>query len=106
MPSTGYGNFLEVGPLNASFAKRKGSFIENYNVLFIDNPVGVGYSYMSDAEPQYVTKGSEIGADLYSFLKIFIETEHPEFKKVPVYIFGESYGGKMAVELVYKYIKV
>ncbi|KAJ3637614.1 hypothetical protein MTP99_001058 [Tenebrio molitor] len=101
MPSSGYGNFLEIGPHNSSFYKREGSFVDNFNVLFVDNPVGVGYSYVSDSATKLVTNGAEIGEDLYSFFKVFITERHPEFKNVPIYVFGESYGGKMATEFVY-----
>ncbi|RZC37251.1 Peptidase S10 domain containing protein, partial [Asbolus verrucosus] len=105
MPSSGYGNFLEIGPQNASFHKREGSFVENFNVLFVDNPVGVGYSYISDENTKLVTNGNEIGEDMYNFFKIFITTRHPEFQNVSVYVFGESYGGKMATEFVYSVTK-
>ncbi|XP_044263169.1 retinoid-inducible serine carboxypeptidase-like isoform X2 [Tribolium madens] len=102
MPASGFGNFLEIGPLDSNFNSRKGSFIENFNVLFIDNPVGVGFSYISDNETKMVTNGDETAEDLYNFLKIFLKETHPEFRKVPIYVFGESYGGKMATEFVYK----
>jgi serine carboxypeptidase 1 len=106
MPSSGYGNFLEIGPHNSSFYKREGSFVDNFNVLFVDNPVGVGYSYVSDSATKLVTNGAEIGEDLYSFFKVFITERHPEFKNVPIYVFGESYGGKMATEFVYALTQV
>ncbi|KAJ3648768.1 hypothetical protein Zmor_020545, partial [Zophobas morio] len=105
MASSGYGNFVEVGPLDPLFEKRQGSFVDDFNVLFVDNPVGVGYSFTSDNETKLVTNGDEIGEDLYNFFKEFITMRHPEFKTVPMYVFGESYGGKMATEFVYKLTK-
>src|SRR5699024_5702559 len=101
MPSSGYGNFIEIGSHNAAFHKREGSFVDNFNVLFIDNPVGVGFSYFSDNQTRVVKNGNEIGEDLFTFFKEFITVYHPEFKNIPLYVFGESYGGKMAVEFVY-----
>nr|XP_008195883.2 PREDICTED: retinoid-inducible serine carboxypeptidase-like [Tribolium castaneum] len=94
MPASGFGNFLEIGPLDANFQGREGSFIENFNVLFIDNPVGVGFSYISDNETRMVTNGGMEAKPL--------DETHPEFKNVPLYVFGESYGGKMATEFVYR----
>lgn len=66
-------------------------------MLFIDNPVGAGFSYVDDYS--YLTKNNaEIGSDMVSFLKAFYK-KHPEFEKTPLYIYSESYGGKMAVEM-------
>ncbi|KAJ8942997.1 hypothetical protein NQ318_008315 [Aromia moschata] len=97
MPSSGYGNFLEIGPLDINFQKRNYSLIQDFNILFIDNPVGVGYSYVADNDTKIPKSNEEIGEDLFRFLKIFMN-ERVDFQKVPLYIFGESYGGKMVVE--------
>jgi serine carboxypeptidase 1 len=66
------------------------------NVLFIDNPVGTGFSYV-DRYAALTTNNTQIAEDLVTFTKGFLE-EHPEFRSVPLYIFSESYGGKMAAE--------
>ncbi|KAJ8924038.1 hypothetical protein NQ315_006815, partial [Exocentrus adspersus] len=97
MPSSGYGNFMEIGPLDINFNRRDYSPIQDFNVLFIDNPVGVGYSYVDGNDTKTPKNNEEIGEDLFRFLKIFMN-EKEEFQDVPLYIFGESYGGKMAVE--------
>ncbi|KAG8227938.1 hypothetical protein J437_LFUL008750, partial [Ladona fulva] len=69
----------------------------NYvNVLFIDNPVGTGYSYVTS--PSLLTTNNvEIGQDLVSLMEGFLRS-YPEWQNVPLYIFSESYGGKMAAE--------
>ncbi|KAJ8971222.1 hypothetical protein NQ317_008811, partial [Molorchus minor] len=97
MPSSGYGNFLEIGPLDINFERRPYSLIEDFNILFIDNPIGVGYSYVSNNETKIPKSNEEIGEDLFRFLKLFMNQKE-ELQKVPLYIFGESYGGKMIVE--------
>jgi len=66
------------------------------NVLFIDNPVGTGFSYV-DSNQAFTTNNTQIAEDLVTFTKGFLDI-HPEFKTVPLYIFSESYGGKMAAE--------
>lgn len=66
------------------------------NVLFIDNPVGTGFSYV-DSNDAFTTDNAQIADDLVTFTKGFLDV-HPEFKTVPLYIFSESYGGKMAAE--------
>lgn len=97
MPSSCYGNFLEIGPVDLDLVEREHTWVKHFNVLFIDNPVGTGFSYFSDRSIKLATSNKEIGEDLTRFSKIFLQ-KFPEFQYVPTYIFGESYGGKMAVE--------
>lgn len=94
--STGYGNFEELGPLTLDGEQRNSSWVKNLNVLFIDNPVGAGFSYAENPNV-FTTNNKEIASDLVEFMKGFYKL-HPEFQKVPLHIFSESYGGKMAPE--------
>ncbi|XP_054743214.1 retinoid-inducible serine carboxypeptidase-like [Anastrepha obliqua] len=94
--STGYGNFEELGPLDLYGNYRNHTWVKDMNVLFIDNPVGSGYSYVDNVF--YLTKNNtEIALDLVRLMKGFYKL-HPEFETVPLHIFCESYGGKMAPE--------
>ncbi|XP_018790727.1 PREDICTED: retinoid-inducible serine carboxypeptidase-like [Bactrocera latifrons] len=94
--STGYGNFEELGPLDLYGNYRNFTWVKDMNVLFIDNPVGSGYSYVDSV--LYLTKNNnEIALDLVRLMKGFYK-QHPEFESVPLHIFCESYGGKMAPE--------
>jgi serine carboxypeptidase 1 len=94
--STGYGNFEILGPLDLELKERDFTWIKTHNVLFVDNPVGTGYSYVD--HNKYLTKDNkQISRDLIELLRGFY-VEKPEFRTVPLHIFGESYGGKMAVE--------
>lgn len=94
--STGYGNFEELGPLDLELNVREHAWTKHMNVLFIDNPVGSGFSYVEDLK--YLTKNNqEIAVDLVEMLKKFYE-RIPEFKAVPLHIYAESYGGKMAAD--------
>jgi serine carboxypeptidase 1 len=70
--------------------------VKHVNVLFIDNPVGTGFSYV-DSNSALTKTNAEIAEDLVTFTGRFLKA-HPEFKTVPLYIFSESYGGKMAAE--------
>ncbi|XP_034480490.1 retinoid-inducible serine carboxypeptidase [Drosophila innubila] len=94
--STGYGNFEELGPLQLDGSYREWTWVKDMNVIFIDNPVGSGFSYV-DGSAYYTTDNKQIALDLVEFMKEFY-VRHPEFKAVPLHIFCESYGGKMAPE--------
>ncbi|XP_022212841.2 retinoid-inducible serine carboxypeptidase-like [Drosophila obscura] len=94
--STGYGNFEELGPLKLDGSYREWNWAKDMNVMFIDNPVGSGFSYV-DNSSYYTTTNKQIALDLVELMKGFYEN-HPEFKAVPLHIFCESYGGKMAPE--------
>lgn len=101
--SSGYGNFMEVGPLDSDLKERSFSWDKQFNVLFVDNPVGAGYSYV-DNKKYLTTNNSEIANDLIALLEGFYK-KHPEFKNVELHIQAESYGGKMAIEFAYELAK-
>lgn len=105
MAASGYGNFIEIGPYNMHMKPRKHTWIKDFNILFVDSPIGTGFSYFSEKNGSLLTSTIDIGRDLVSFLKKFLET-HKEFQTMPLYIFGESYGGKMAAEFAYQLEKV
>lgn len=97
--SSMYGNFEELGPLTLELEERNHTWVKHYNVLFIDNPVGTGFSYVDDFS--LLTKSNaEIADDLLAFMKEFYK-RNPEFTDTPLHIYAESYGGKMAPEFAY-----
>ena len=61
----------------------------NANVFFIDQPVGVGYSYAD--HDRIVTTTEEAAADIAAFVALFFE-HFPEFKNRAFHMAGESYG--------------
>ncbi|EDV23153.1 uncharacterized protein TRIADDRAFT_58150 [Trichoplax adhaerens] len=93
--STGFGNFAEIGPLDINLKPRKSTWLSRANLLFIDNPVGTGWSYV-DNSSLYTTDVDQIASDLVVAIKV-IFNQIPKMRKVPFYIFAESYGGKMTV---------
>lgn len=92
--STGYGNFEEIGPLDVNQVPRPFTWVKAANVLFVDNPVGTGYSYVTD-DTAYTTNVSQIADDLLTLFQAFLQ-QQPAFQNIPFYVFSESYGGKMA----------
>ncbi|XP_063389518.1 uncharacterized protein LOC134672158 [Cydia fagiglandana] len=95
--STGIGNFEILGPLDLSLQERNYTWVKNFNVLFVDNPVGTGYSYVDDWS-YLTTTNDEIAVDFVNLMRGFYEA-HSEFEGIPLYIYGQSYGGKMAVDM-------
>ncbi|XP_037544740.1 retinoid-inducible serine carboxypeptidase [Nematolebias whitei] len=94
---TGFGNFEEIGPLDRDLQPRKTSWVQAASVLFVDNPVGTGFSY-TERPDGFATNVSTVASDMLVLLQHFF-TKKPEFQSVPFYIFSESYGGKMAAAI-------
>lgn len=93
--STGYGNFAEMGPLDWYLQPRASSWVNApANLLFVDNPVGAGFSYVTNLSLIPKTN-AEIAADLVELAAAFF-TKYASLQNTPFYVFTESYGGKMA----------
>ncbi|GFZ51462.1 carboxypeptidase C [Saitozyma sp. JCM 24511] len=67
----------------------KDSWNSAANVLFLDQPVGVGYSYADSGE---VNNSPAAAEDVYAFLILFI-SQFTEYAKQDFHIAGESYAG-------------
>ncbi|KAL2239887.1 serine carboxypeptidase-like 51 [Sesamum indicum] len=93
----GIGNFEEIGPLDTYLKPRNSTWLRKADLLFVDNPVGTGYSFVE--EPNLVVKTDyEAAADLTTLL-IEVFNRNESLQKSPLYIVAESYGGKYAVTL-------
>lgn len=92
--SCGFGNFEEIGPRDTDLIPRNSSWAQVASLLFVDNPVGTGYSYTTDSAA-FAKDVDTVASDMLVLLKAFFKSK-PEFQKTPFYIFSESYGGKMA----------
>jgi hypothetical protein len=67
------------------------SWTESAHVLWLDQPANVGYSYGQDND----TNEEMISEDAYYFLQAFFQSEEGEkYKDAPLFIVGESYGGR------------
>lgn len=67
------------------------SWHTKYNLLFIDNPVGAGFSY---TDPDgYCRNITQVGDHLYIGLKQFFEL-FPWLQQSDFFITGESFAGK------------
>ncbi|XP_020212596.1 serine carboxypeptidase-like 51 [Cajanus cajan] len=99
----GIGNFEEVGPLDTSLKPRNSTWLRKADLLFVDNPVGTGYSFVEDKK-LFVKTDEEAGTDLTTLL-IEIFNGDEKLQKSPLFIVAESYGGKYAVTLALSALK-
>lgn len=89
------GLFTENGPFvvtpKEKLTMRKYSWTYSHSVIYIDNPVGTGYSFTDDGG--YSQNETVIGENLYKallqFFQLFPELQHNAF-----FVSGESYAGK------------
>ncbi|GBL86641.1 putative serine carboxypeptidase CPVL [Araneus ventricosus] len=99
-----FGFFVENGPYvidaNMTASIRKFHWAKTYQIIFVDNPVGTGFSFTKDSKG-YVTNQEEMAEDMYEFLKQFFTVFH-EYRNNDFYITGESYAGKYIPSLAYK----
>lgn len=90
------GLFEESGPyqvVNVDKVKlRESRWTKYYNVLYVDNPVGAGYSYTQSTNC-YSRTVQQATDNLYKALKEFFNI-YPEYRKNDFYMAGESYVGK------------
>ncbi|THU80420.1 serine carboxypeptidase [Dendrothele bispora CBS 962.96] len=93
--SSSLGLFFELGPcrvLDDSGAKiHPESWSTNANIFFVDQPIGVGFSYADYGES--VATSEEAAKDIASFVAIFFEN-FSQFKGRAFHMAGESYGGR------------
>eukprot|EP00118_Oscarella_pearsei_P024816 m.306863 g.306863 ORF g.306863 m.306863 type:complete len:481 (+) comp41651_c0_seq1:1019-2461(+) len=99
-----FGLFTEIGPIKLT-ADMKAMHMNvtwnsKYALLFIDNPVGVGFSFTGN-EKAYATNEDDVARDLYSCLVQFFQV-FTDYQKNDFYLTGESYAGKYLPAIGYK----
>jgi vitellogenic carboxypeptidase-like protein len=96
--------FTEIGPIyvdaNGNIQSRALTWNQNYHLLFIDNPVGTGFSFTSH-EQGYARSQDDVARDLYNALTQFFQI-YSEYASNPFYVSGESYAGKYVPSITYR----
>ncbi|CAN1798583.1 Serine carboxypeptidase-like 26 [Linum perenne] len=95
--SIAYGAFEEVGPFRVqpdgrTLKLNPYAWNKVANLLFLDSPAGVGFSYSNTSSDLYQVGDNRTAKDAYKFLRSWLE-RFPEYKQRPFYIAGESYAG-------------
>ncbi|KAI6682582.1 hypothetical protein NL676_036463 [Syzygium grande] len=104
--------FYESGPVEFTYVGYNGSlpslhlnpytWTQGLNIIYVDAPIGTGFSYSTTAENYYIDdyRSSE---EIYQFLRKWL-IKHPQFLKNVLYIGGDSYSGvplPMVVKKIY-----
>ncbi|KAJ6948795.1 serine carboxypeptidase-like 18 isoform X2 [Populus alba x Populus x berolinensis] len=103
------GLIYEIGPLSFDYAKSSGggkpvlalnpySWTKIANIIFVDAPVGTGFSYSTTWEGYHVTDTLS-AAETYEFLRKWL-VDHPKFLTNPLYVAGDSFSGIVAPIIV------
>ncbi|XP_062176464.1 serine carboxypeptidase-like 18 isoform X2 [Alnus glutinosa] len=92
----------EIGPLSFNYANSSGnkptlllnpySWTKVANIIFLDAPVGTGYSYAESWDGYYNSSDTSSAAQNYEFLRKWL-VAHSMFLSNPLYIAGDSYSG-------------
>jgi len=93
--SSATGLLFELGPCRVAandetVTRNKHSWNTHSNILFLDQPVNVGWSYSDDGSR--VSRSSVAGEDVYAFFQLFF-ARFPEYAGAKFHMAGESYGG-------------
>ncbi|KAL0540124.1 hypothetical protein IC582_024354 [Cucumis melo] len=107
------GNFFELGPWRVNFNKQKtepislipnpGSWNRIFGLLFLDNPIGTGFS-IATTKDEIPKNQYSVSRHLFTAISSFIEL-NSAFKNRPIYITGESYAGKYVPSIGYYILK-
>ncbi|EYU44016.1 hypothetical protein ABFS82_07G007400 [Erythranthe guttata] len=100
-------NLFELGPYlvnqDLSLKPNPNSWNKIFGLLFLDNPIGTGFSIA--ASPEEIPRNQNDAAKhLYAAINKFISLDK-SFKTRPIYLTGESYAGKYLPALGYYILK-
>uniref|UniRef100_A0A5B7A9P3 Carboxypeptidase n=1 Tax=Davidia involucrata TaxID=16924 RepID=A0A5B7A9P3_DAVIN len=103
--SLAYGAMQELGPFRVhsdgkTLYKNKFAWNHAANVLFLESPAGVGFSYSNKTSDYEKGGDKRTAADNYLFLLNWLE-RFPEYKSRDFYISGESYAGHYVPQLAH-----
>ncbi|KAK3412257.1 hypothetical protein EUGRSUZ_I01042 [Eucalyptus grandis] len=106
------GLIYEIGPMQFDFSSSSGtkpilkynpySWTKIANIIFLDAPVGTGFSYATTPTAYNISDTSS-AAQTYEFLRKWL-VSYPSFLANPLYVSGDSYSG-VVIPIVVKNIQ-
>ncbi|XP_026804092.1 venom serine carboxypeptidase-like [Rhopalosiphum maidis] len=104
--SSMFGVFNLHGPFSVQYQcddvklkLRDHAWTTTHSVLYVDNPVGTGFSYTAD-DSGYSTDQTAVARNLYAALVQFFEL-FPEYRNNDFYVTGESFAGHYVPAISY-----
>ncbi|KAK6922464.1 Peptidase S10, serine carboxypeptidase [Dillenia turbinata] len=99
--SLGVGAFSENGPFRPSdqvLVRNEHSWNREANMLYLETPIGVGFSYSTDTSSYAAVNDKITARDNLVFLQKWFDI-FPHFKDRNLYVTGESYAGHYVPQL-------
>lgn len=95
--SSEMGVFYEQGPYqiedDLTLSLRETGWDSVSNMIFVDQPIGTGFSYSKDASDHRHISRKGVAQDVLEFMREFYKA-HPDMADRDFYVSGESYAGK------------
>ncbi|RTE82521.1 hypothetical protein BHE90_002971 [Fusarium euwallaceae] len=94
-----HGSFVENGPCLVdtpnSAIPNPYSWTEQFNIVYLDQPAGVGFSYLDhpDDEESYHQRSEVSALDVVTFIRLLYEA-FPHLANLDLHLSGESYAGR------------
>nr|XP_023913545.1 serine carboxypeptidase 24-like [Quercus suber] len=107
--SVAYGASEEIGPFRinstgSSLYLNEYSWNREANLLFLESPAGVGFSYTNTSSDHYDSGDKRTAEDALVFLIRWM-SRFPQYKQREFYIAGESYAGHYVPQLAEKIVE-
>lgn len=99
--SLGVGAFSENGPFRPSgevLVRNEYSWNTEANMLYLETPIGVGFSYSTDTSSYESVNDHITARDNLMFLKKWLD-KFPQYRNRSLFITGESYAGHYVPQL-------
>ncbi|KAK0597844.1 hypothetical protein LWI29_029141 [Acer saccharum] len=100
--SLGFGAFMEHGPFqpgqNGILLRNKYSWNLESNMLYVESPIGVGFSYSNTSSDYILWNDTRTAEDNLRFIVKWLE-EFPQYKDSDFFLTGESYAGHYIPQL-------
>ncbi|KAI3500790.1 hypothetical protein L1887_36615 [Cichorium endivia] len=110
--SVGFGAFMENGPFqvgeNGELVKNQYSWNLESNMLYVESPIGVGFSYSETDEDYIDWNDTNTASDNLVFITKWLE-KFPSYKDSQFFLVGESYAGHyipQLADLILNYNKI